>query len=423
MQKILLSSLFLLAGSSIANAGSPQGLSEGHNVGCAIGTTNNQLYCWGDNTYGTMGDGTVGGSHTTPQAVPGEINIAQVSVSGDDDVVCDVNTSGQVKCWGHNQYGQIGDGSIGVDKHTPTLVAALPSGLSAKFVSTGGDHSCAIDTGNTGFCWGDNSHGQLNLGNLTSGHITPTAFNPVANFPLVELSTNRFITCTVENNGGGYNEAGCAGINDRSQQGAGPGHADRLIVNFGSHGVFGTIGVPAKHVAAGYDHVCATNVNDKMYCWGDNDNGEVGDGTITERTAPTPVAVIPGSMGTALVAKVISLGTALTCAATQTTLSGSKTVGMFCWGRGDHGQMGTGTQLACTGTTACDKHVPFQQPGSNNTYVGTISEGGYQSCGLWSLSAGIVGYCDGSNNFGQLGNGSLTDKFTPTAVNSPGTGW
>ncbi len=124
------------------------------------------LRCWGDNSYGQIGDGTTTQA-PAPTVVPGLSTVAEVAVGGIH--ACARLTDGTARCWGYNFYGAVGDGTTS-DKHTPTVVPGLSSVVEVDVSSA---HTCARLTDGTVLCWGYNLDGQLGDGTMT-GKLSPT---------------------------------------------------------------------------------------------------------------------------------------------------------------------------------------------------------------------------------------------------------
>ena len=252
-------------------------IAAGGHSSCAI-TTSGGLKCWGHNRWGQLGDGTTT-SRTTPVDVVGlSSNVASVGLGA--GITCAVTTSGGAKCWGDNDVGQVGDGTT-TERHTPTNVTGLSSGVAA--VSAGIDHACALAVAGGLKCWGGNAYGQLGTG-TTSSSSTPA--------DVVGLSS------------------GVAAI-DAAQIGL---------------------------------HTCAITTAGALKCWGYNNWGQVGDGTTTNRT--TPVNVIGLDAGVVAVAG----GGWHTCALQW---GGAK-----CWGQNKYGQLGNGTLTSSTTPVDVDKGFP-----------------------------------------------------------------
>jgi alpha-tubulin suppressor-like RCC1 family protein len=131
-------------------------------------TPGNLAYCWGDNFFGLLGDGTTT-NRLTPVAVAGGLRFRQVS-GGENFHTCGVATGNRAYCWGTNFTGELGDGTT-TTRLTPVAVAG---GLRFSDVSAGTNHTCGVATGNVAYCWGLNDFGQLGDATTTT-RLTPVA--------------------------------------------------------------------------------------------------------------------------------------------------------------------------------------------------------------------------------------------------------
>ncbi len=182
-------------------------VSSGDLHACAV-TTSGSLKCWGHNGLGRLGDSTT--THrTTPVDVTG-LTSGVAAVSSGASHTCAVTTSGGLKCWGRNSEGQLGDGTI-TGRSAPVDVAGLTTG--AATVSSGASHTCAVTTLGGLKCWGRNNAGQLGDG-TTTDRTTPVDVTGLTS-GLAAVSAGELHTCAVTTSGGlkcwGWNSVGQLG--------------------------------------------------------------------------------------------------------------------------------------------------------------------------------------------------------------------
>ncbi len=186
---------------------------------CGI-SLNGVTYCWGTNDTGHLGDGTTI-EHLTPQPISGAYAFTQIM--GGVGHACGLTSAGSAYCWGDNSSGQIGDGTV-TTRLVPTLVSG---GITFESLATGvGDfYSCGIAVGGTGYCWGDDESGELGIGFVADGEL-PTCNGYVCNTTprrvfgphhFVQLSLNLYSACGVTANEGAY----CWGDDSQGQDGDG----------------------------------------------------------------------------------------------------------------------------------------------------------------------------------------------------------
>lgn len=180
--------------------------SQGHT--CAV-TTDGGVKCWGYNYYGQLGDGTTL-DRSTPVGVVG-LNSGVASVASANYHTCAVTTTGAAKCWGHNGYGQLGDGST-LQRVTPVTVSGLETG--AVSMGAGGYRTCAVSTTGAVKCWGYNG-GTLGDG-TTVNRSTPVGVNGLAS-GIASITTGGSHACAVTTAGA----AKCWGYNSQGQLGDG----------------------------------------------------------------------------------------------------------------------------------------------------------------------------------------------------------
>lgn len=138
---------------------------------CAIAQAANQLYCWGLNESGQLGNGASGAGvvSNTPVAVSTPAQLVRITAGNSH--TCGLTAAGQVYCWGNNTYGQLGDGTTS-NRTTPTLVTGTGTGsLIFAYVKAAEMTTCGLTTTGVGYCWGNNEYGQLGDGTTTNANV------------------------------------------------------------------------------------------------------------------------------------------------------------------------------------------------------------------------------------------------------------
>lgn len=246
-------------------------------------------------------------------------------VSAGNEHTCAINTGRSLYCWGNNNGGAVGDGTSGNHRTSPKKIGT--SGVWAS-VSAGGAHTCAISTGNSLYCWGFNNNGQI--GDGTAGSPDNNRLSPKkigTSGVWASVSAGAAHTCAITTGKSLY----CWGFNGFGQVGDGTSGNQRP-----SPKKIGTSGAWAVGSAGGTNgngHTCATTTGNSLYCWGYNQYGQIGDGTSG---SPTNDRHTPKKVGTSGVWAGSSGGAAHTCAI-------STGQSLYCWGRNDLGQIGDGT--------------------------------------------------------------------------------
>ncbi len=395
----------LVAGLSGATAIASGGIDNsvmftGHT--CALiaapGAAGGDLKCWGRNVDGELGDGTVGTNRSTPVSVvgfaPGEIQ----AVTAGYGYTCALTTAGAVKCWGSNSWGQLGDGTT-ASRTTPAVVGSLSAGVQA--VAAAERHACAIVAGGSAAggtaatrhveCWGNNDSWQL--GNYALVYRLPTAV-PAAGSDVQALAAVSNRTCVLRGATPGGANAWCWGDNYWGQLGDGT-TASRVLP-----GLVAGLAGRVRAIALGQWHTCAlvsgagageTNA----MCWGNNDDGQLGDGTHTQ--ALTPVAV--QGLGSSVFA--ISAGVSHTCAVVGSASAGG---GVKCWGSNSQGQLGDNSNV--------DHPLPVDVAGLR-TGVAAVAAGNEYTCAL-TTAGGVK--CWGIGFRGELGDGTGLSRSRPVDV-------
>ena len=355
--------------------------------GCAI-LENQSMVCWGDNEYGQLGDGT-----TTGSAVPIYVNVAAnetpVEVTVGQVTACALMESGNIYCWGSGYYGKMGNGEPWNDDYVNTEMrqVLLPEGQGGQTVSISGGHICTILNNGDVYCWGRGNQGQLGYGGTSNRNI-PAKVNLPGQRSAIAISTGTFMTCAITTDGMGY----CWGENDEGQLGNGTTNSRQMTpveVLFPS-------GYTPVSISAGDDFACALMDNRKVMCWGENNDGRLGQGPLATDDETTPVWV---SMENSETAHFLDIGTKSACM----ILDSEETK---CWGTNEEGQIGQGD-------TDIDYYsTPTEVNGSYDFVALSIN-----SDTICAITSNAEGYCWGDNEAGQTGRGSIdTNEPTPGEI-------
>ena len=383
------------ATAAVADAQRLVGLGALHT--CAI-TDSGNVRCWGNNDLGQLGNGTTATS-STPTLVGGLQGITQV-VAGAQHT-CAVRHAGTVWCWGSDANGELGNGDIALNPTTtPVQVVGLADATS---LAAGSYHNCAIRTGGTVACWGSDGNGQLGDGSPGDYTVTPTAVAGITGAnPAIALAAGEFHTCAVLAD----HTVACWGTNSLGQLGDGTTTERSLptpVVGLPTP----VADNPALAVTAGLGHTCVVLGNPgRAFCWGHNKWGQLGQTTPAE-TSTSPVQVKYDADPSLLGTDIEPLEGVLSVAAGQFHTCAKVGPGVWCWGMNGHGQLGAdplpgsdledSTYALNTGITAA-----------------AVVAGGEHSCAVQGNQVSCWGY----NFHGQLGSyaPSSAVPVTVTAV-------
>lgn len=300
-----------LAAAAAATPVTPQ-VNINNATACAV-LDNGHVQCWGQNGEGQLGNGTNTES-LTPVEVVGIANA--VAVASNDAANCALLADRSVRCWGTNGNGQLGDGS-GTDSNVPVVVA----GLSDAVQISGSEGSfCARHADGGVSCWGSNSFQQFGTADKNA---RPTPFRIPGVTGAVKVSSGPYNTCVVISGG----TVQCLGDNDSGQLGdpTVPASEDRgTPVN-----VVGVSG--ATDVVINAEYACAIIAAGAVKCWGSNYSGTLGNGDSSHTNQESAVDVVGLAGATRL-----SLAWNSVCALlTDATVK--------CWGNNIEGELGDGT--------------------------------------------------------------------------------
>ncbi|RZK62723.1 MAG: T9SS type A sorting domain-containing protein [Hymenobacter sp.] len=327
---------------------------------------NGALYAWGDNSQGQLGIGTTTNSNT-PTAVAG--TYTQLAAGYYHSLALGPN--GTLYAWGDNDLGQLGDGTM-ADKSVPTATVGTYTRIAAGFY-----HSLGLRPDGTLWAWGAGSSGQLGT-NSTANQPVPTAVG--GGYVFVQIAAGAYFSLGLRNDGHIYSW----GNNNLGQLGNG------LTANTSAPApVVG--GKVYRQVAAGGFHGMGLRADGILETWGDNTQGQLGNNNNARVTEPTAVA---GS-GT-YVQAVGGQNHSLALGADGT---------LYAWGANAQGQLGT--PVAATSNlylpTALGTALPTRSTAAGGAFGLAIKGDGT----LWSW---------GDNAYGQLGDGTTTDRIRPLQV-------
>lgn len=297
-------------------------VSAGYEHSC--GVISGRAYCWGDNTYGQLGNGTSGNISDEPVAVQGLGSRKVTSIDAGRYHTCAIADS-QAFCWGRNNQGQIGIGTPTANQTTAQAVQGLGSDVPTQ-ITTGDEFSCAVANAR-GYCWGDNTYGQIGRAatpNVGGTQRTAVAVDALATSEFTSMSAGRDFVCAIIV---GY--AHCWGNNSNGQLGRSSTASNQWQALRVASPVDGK---NTTEISAGDTHACSIS-NGIAYCWGNNANGKLGDSSTTNRTVAVPITASATMLGTNYPYKIAAGGDS-SCAIGNGKIT--------CWGAGNYGQFGDG---------------------------------------------------------------------------------
>jgi alpha-tubulin suppressor-like RCC1 family protein len=376
---------------------------------CGI-TSGNQLKCWGSNSFGEVGDGKII-TVKSPLSIDNGTNYQDLSLG--EYYSCGINSYGRVKCWGRNLEGQLGRGESSILK-TPTLSI---SENKFKKISIGSFYSCGIDINSKVLCWGMNSHGEVGYGNYDMFSY-PKQINDISSYYTV--SANQSNTCGLTL-GKTIKCWGFNGLNDMTFGGSSPA-STLLPLKIFENQFF-------KDLSTGDMHRCALNDNGQVFCWGDNSYGQIGNSNTNYQSSP--VAIDTGTQY-----KRIKAGAYYSCGITTSDQ-------LKCWGNIISGMNFLSYQtpteimpgITVKDFASADNSGIFCAIDLNGSLycIGEL-EGGYTEAPTMvdssetytQISGNAQNFCAitsakrvkcwGSNYSGQLGNGTSTDSSSPSLI-------
>ena len=297
------------------------------------------LWCWGANNDGQLGNGA-----TLPAQTPTQSGFSTdwTSIHTGPDFFCSIKTDDSMWCWGNNWLGMLGDGSR-TSRSNPTRIGGSATWSS---MNGGSQHSCGTQLNGTMWCWGRNSNGQLAQDPALTESLVPVQVGTATDWE--QTSVGRYLSCGIR--GGQLWCWGDSFATTVTQIGT---DADWRQISIGEDRLCAVKDTntlwcwdPTRNQmpnlvvsdtdwdvvdAESEDHACAIKADGSLWCWGDNDYGQLGDGTTIAKTTPNPI-------GSATWLSVTTGGGTFGGHTCGIQMDGS----LWCWGNDESGQLGLG---------------------------------------------------------------------------------
>ncbi|NNE74461.1 MAG: RCC1 repeat-containing protein [Acidimicrobiales bacterium] len=313
-------------------------VSAGAKYTCAL-KIDGTVWCWGQNSQGQLGDNTTADSSSPVQVVGpgGSGTLTGVNeVSAGDEFTCAGLSDGTVWCWGRNDKGQLGDNTT-TDSSAPvqvTDVGGVGTLTGITSIGTGLKHACGMKSDGTAWCWGQNNVGQLGDTTTTDSSSPVAVAGPggVGTFSGAKIAGfGALHSCVVRTDA----TAWCWGDNSKGQLGDNTTTDSAWPVQVVGTGGIGSLSLVLR-IDGGAAHTCAQDTADRIWCWGENDQGQLGDNTKTDSSFPVSVTG-PGGVG--IIGDALNVGVALKHGC---VVRADRSV--WCWGDNPQGQLGDGTK-------------------------------------------------------------------------------
>jgi alpha-tubulin suppressor-like RCC1 family protein len=383
-------------------------MSAGASHTCGI-TAEGVAYCWGSDSNGQLGNGGTSLDTQIPSPVDSSTLIgskAFIELFAGHYQTCGITADGVAYCWGHDGWGQLGNGGTSQETQSPSPVdtSTIPGNKAFVQLVGGYRHTCGLTEDGVAYCWGWDGEGQLGNGDVSQDVQSPSPVDTstiLGNKAFVQLGAGSYHSCGITVDGVAY----CWGNDSCGRLGDGGG-----VLNTQSPSLVDTSAIPSNKafvsISTGEEHTCSLTADGLATCWGGDGHGQLGNGgTPLSLQSPSlvDVSAIPGNKTFVQ----LDLGYWFTCGLTADGVA-------YCWGLDDFGQLGNGAE------TGQDTLSPSQVDTSailkKKAFV-KLTGGHYHTCGL---TADGVAYCWGRDDYGQLGNGTETgqDAQSPSPVDT-----
>jgi alpha-tubulin suppressor-like RCC1 family protein len=339
-----------------------------------------RIWAWGRDFYGQLGiNGNPAGDNTnTPVSVMGANKTFCKIANGSSEYTLAIDNHGMIWAWGYNASGQLGDAQT-INRSTP--VSVLGSKKTFCSVEAGDSHSLAIDYNERVWAWGYDNLGQLG-DNIFVNNKTPTSIHGTnKTFCLISAKTH---TLGIDNHG----EVWGWGFNNKGQIGD-----NTTMWKYSPYSLIGSNKTFCQ-ISAGFSFSLSIDKNGRVWGWGYNNKGQIGDNSVTSKS--TPVSILGANKTFCF----ISGGESHAISIDYNGL-------MWGWGYNYYGQLGIGNNA--------NGMAPFSVNGANKTFC-EIAAGQSNSHGIQIGASTGRTYSWGYNNLGQLGIYSTIDKSTPVSI-------
>ena len=374
-------------------------------------TSDGRIYAWGRNTSGELGIGTTLARSNVPIAVKttgtpmdGKV-VKQVEGGGryEGSHSIALASDGTVYTWGLNQYGQLGNNTT-TNSRSPIAVQAAGTPLAGKTivqVAAGADHSLALDSDGALYAWGSNAYGQLGNGTTTNSSVpvaVKIAGTPLAGKTIIQIVAGANHNMVLTSDGAiytwGWNYHGQLGNNTKT-------NSNTIVA-------VQTIGTPLAgkkivKIAAGQGHSLALTDDGRVYTWGRNDTGQLGNNATTDAMLPVAVTVTGTPMNNKTIIEIAS--------GARHSLAIDSSGKVYAWGHNGSGQLGNNS------TVNALTPVAVQAPADKN--IIQVSGSGWLGASSSALTSNGTVYSWGRDFDGQLGDGTNNDSYVPviTTIN------
>jgi alpha-tubulin suppressor-like RCC1 family protein len=295
-----------------------------------------ELYAWGRNVHGELGDGGAQEQAEVPVAVsagaiPSGTTFTEVAAGNEFSVA--LSSTGKLYAWGLNSFGQLGDGGTTLSKVPVAVSAGAIAGATIAQIAAGETFSLALSSSGHLYAWGDNGSGQLGDGGAQAQAEAPVAVDPGTTFTQIAAgdADGLALSSTGELYAWGFNQYGQLGDGTTSESNVPTAVSAGAIPG----------GTTIAAIAAGYGHDLVASSTGQMYAWGDDRAGELGAVSIANVPSCKPCSVTPAAVS----AGAIPAGTTIAqlSAGNSFSLALSSSGLVYEWGEGKYGVLGDGS--------------------------------------------------------------------------------